>query len=64
MQLPQNRHLVRDYDLFTKSVVIVLVKDGRQVEWKNLEKVWELVSDEKAFPSYVGGAIREWLRKL
>jgi thiol-disulfide isomerase/thioredoxin len=64
VQLPQNRHFVRDYDLFTKSVVIVLVKDGRQAEWKNLEKVWELTSDEKAFSAYVGGAIREWLRKL
>lgn len=64
VQLPQNRHFVRDYDLFTKSVVIVLVEDGRQTEWKNLGKVWELVSDEKAFSSYVGGAIREWLRKL
>ncbi|MGQ9925137.1 MAG: nitrophenyl compound nitroreductase subunit ArsF family protein [Armatimonadota bacterium] len=64
VQLPQNRHFVRDYELFTKSVVVVLLKDGRQAEWKNLEKVWELVGDKQAFTRYVGGEIRALLRKL
>lgn len=64
VQLPQNRHFVRDYELFTKSVVVVLLKDGRQAEWRNLEKVWELVSDKKAFQRYVAGEIRALLRKL
>lgn len=64
VQLPQNRHFVRDYELFTKSLVIVRLKDGQQVEWKNLEKVWELVSDPGAFSRYVQDEIRAWLRKL
>ncbi|MGB9611234.1 MAG: nitrophenyl compound nitroreductase subunit ArsF family protein [Bryobacteraceae bacterium] len=64
VQLPQNRHFVRDYELFTKSLVIVRLKDGQQVEWKKLEKVWELVSDTKAFSRYVQDEIRAWLRKL
>lgn len=64
VQLPQNRHFIRDYELFTKSLVIVRVKDGRQAEWKNLEKVWELVSDRKAFARYVEDEIRAYLKKL
>lgn len=64
VQLPQNRHFIRDYELFTKSLVIVLVKEGRQVQWKNLEKVWELVADRKAFARYVQGEIEAYLRKL
>jgi hypothetical protein len=64
VQLPQNRHFVRDYELFTKSVVIVRIKDGGQAEWKNLEKVWELVQDKKAFSRYLEEEIRAYLRKL
>lgn len=64
VQLPQNRHFIRDYELFTKSLVIVRLKDGQQAEWKNLEKVWELVSDRKAFARYVQDEIRAYLRKL
>lgn len=64
VQLPQNRHFVRDYELFTKSVVIVRLKDGQQAEWKNLERVWELVSDRRMFSRYLQEEIRGYLRKL
>ncbi len=64
VQLPQYRHFIRDYQLFTKSVVIVRLEDGRQAEWKNLERVWELVYDPKAFFRYLQDEIRIYLRKL
>jgi hypothetical protein len=63
VQLPQNRHFVNDYQLFTKSLVLVRVKDGKQAEWKNLEKVWELTGDKQAFREYVQQEVRAYLRK-
>ena len=50
---PQNRHFIQDYRLYTKSVVIVRYRDGKQVAWKNLEKVWSLLGDKAAFQEYI-----------
>ncbi|MBD3234085.1 MAG: hypothetical protein GF315_10230 [candidate division Zixibacteria bacterium] len=60
---PENTHYIGDYNLFTKSVVIVEYKDGEQVRWKNLEKVWELLDDKQAFQDYVSGEIKQYLEQ-
>ena len=39
VQLLDNRHYIQDYRLFTRSLVIVKLRDGKQVEWRNLDKV-------------------------
>ena len=46
-------HFIRDYQLFTKSVVLVRYRDGKQVEWKNLDQVWNFLGDKTAFKDYV-----------
>jgi hypothetical protein len=48
-----NEHYVKDYELYTKSVVLVKMKDGKQVSWKNLDKVWSLLGDKIAFKKYI-----------
>jgi len=58
-----NQHFIQDYQLFTKSVVIAETKDGRQTRWKNLPKVWELLSNKEKFQSYVSGEIRDYLKE-
>ncbi|MGQ9663218.1 MAG: nitrophenyl compound nitroreductase subunit ArsF family protein [Kiritimatiellia bacterium] len=63
VQLPENRHFINDYQLFTKSLVIVRVEAGKQVEWKNLEKVWELTGNKQAFLRYVQDEVGSYLRK-
>jgi hypothetical protein len=50
---PGNEHFVRDFELVTRSVVLVHMKDGTQVEWKRLDKVWNLVHDKEAFVDYI-----------
>jgi len=62
-ELPENQHFAQDYKLFTKSLVLVHMKDGKQVEWTNLERVWELNGDYNAFMRYVQGEIRGYLEK-
>lgn len=58
---PDNRHYNADYQLFTKSIVISEVKDGKERRWKNLEKIWVLVRDEDAFKKYVTSEVAAWL---
>jgi len=58
---PGNTHFVKDYQLYTKSLVIVDTRDSKQVRWKNLEKVWELLGDKDGFIKYVQDEVREYL---
>ncbi|MFH1148361.1 MAG: nitrophenyl compound nitroreductase subunit ArsF family protein [Pseudomonadota bacterium] len=59
-----NEHFAKDYQLYTKSVVISDVKDGKQVRWKNLEKVWEFLHDKSAFRNYVRGEVNAYLKGI
>ena len=58
---PENTHFIDDYQLHTKSVVLSMVTDGQETEWKNLEQVWQLVGDEESFIEYVQGETRLFL---
>jgi len=49
----ENVHFVDDYKLYTKSVVLSKLKDGKEVEYKNLQKIWEYLNDEEKFHSYI-----------
>jgi len=56
-----NEHFIKDYQLYTKSVVLSDQQSGRQVRWKNLAKVWELLNDEAGFVDYVQTETRAYL---
>lgn len=65
MKKAENKHYVEDYDLYTKSLVIsVRERDtGKEVEWKNLKRVWKLVDDKEKFTTYVTEKINKFLTK-
>lgn len=60
---PEHAHYVKDYGLFTKSVVVSEVKAGKEVRWKNLDQVWPLLRDPEAFQAYVEREVRAYLEK-
>jgi hypothetical protein len=57
----ENEHYVKDYKLFTKSLVVVEEAKGQQVRWKNLAKVWELLPHKAKFFGYVQDEVRGYL---
>ena len=57
---PANRHFIRDFQLYTRSVVIVDAKDPKR--FKVLDRVWQLVRDKPAFQRYVEQEIRAFRR--
>jgi hypothetical protein len=59
-----NSHFIDDYRLFTKSLILVRMKDGKQAEWKNLRKVWELLNNKEAFLRYVQEEVRTYLEAV
>ncbi|MHB9030954.1 MAG: nitrophenyl compound nitroreductase subunit ArsF family protein [Candidatus Latescibacterota bacterium] len=58
-----NNHFIKDYQLFTKSVVLVKMRDGKQTEWKNLDKIWNLLNDQAAFQKYVTDEVKQFVEK-
>lgn len=56
-----NEHFVKDFSLYTKALVLVNEVRGRKPEWKNLEKVWQLVQDKPKFLRYVQDETRAYL---
>jgi hypothetical protein len=57
---PANRHFIQDFQLYTRSVVVVDAKDPKR--YKVLDRVWQLVRDKAAFRSYVEQEIRAFPR--
>jgi hypothetical protein len=58
---PANRHFIEDYRLITRSVIVSKISDGKQVEWKNLQRIWELVGDKPAFVKYIQDEVSSYL---
>jgi hypothetical protein len=61
---PENRHYLQDYNLTYRALVIVRYKDGKQVTFKNLEKIWQLKGNKPDFLSYVKTELEVYLKEL
>jgi len=61
---PANEHFVEDYQLYTRSLVIAEFKDGKQVKWKNLAKVWDYLNNKEKFHEYVKSEIQNYVEQL
>lgn len=59
-----NEHYSSDYQLYTKSLILSLVKDGKQIKWKNLDKIWEYVGKKEKFTDYVKQEVAGYLKEL
>jgi hypothetical protein len=57
----ENKHFIKDYKLYTKSVIVSDVAQGEEQRWKNLQRVWELLREDQAFKEYVQDEVRLYL---
>ena len=48
-----NEHFVNDFELTSNSVVLVRLAAGKVTQWKNLDRIWDLVKDAPAFSVYI-----------
>ncbi|HKK21254.1 MAG TPA: nitrophenyl compound nitroreductase subunit ArsF family protein [candidate division Zixibacteria bacterium] len=62
--LNENEHFVKDYGLTLQTVVLSREKDGKQVEWKSLDKIWDLVGDKQAYTDYIQTELRDYLNEI
>ena len=59
-----NEHYINDYQLYTKSLVLSLVKDGKEIKSENLVKVWEYFGNKDKFYEYVKNNVDSYLKEL
>lgn len=59
-----NEHFMNDYQLYTKAVVLALVKNDKQVKFVNLTKIWELTNSKEKFENYVAEETAKYLKEL
>ena len=58
-----NEHFAKDYQLYSQSLIISRIKDGKEINWKNLDKIWKLVGDKDEFITYVQDEIKKFIGK-
>jgi hypothetical protein len=56
-----NEHFAKDFDLAAPCVVLVTIRNGKQIDWKSLPEVWEHVGDKPAFIQFVQKNVKEFL---
>ena len=57
----ENAHFVKDYNLVTKAVILSDVIDGKEADWKNLDKIWDLVGDKDVYVKYISDKLATFI---
>jgi hypothetical protein len=60
----ENAHFQDDYKFDLQTLIISKKVDGKEVKWKNLEKIWDYSSDYKKFQKYIEEEINNLLNEL
>lgn len=61
MDKPEHQHFATDYNLYTKSIVLVAIEDGEHGRWINLEKIWDHVYDKPTFTTYIRDSLQAFM---
>ena len=59
--LSENKHFLQDYQLYTKSLVLIAVKNNKPLKWKNLDKIWQHLNNQNDFYKYVQTETKKFL---
>ena len=64
VDLEENKHYIKGFELYTKQVIVELIKNGKQEKWKNLDQVWKLFRDGQQFSAYIHDEVGEYLKEV
>lgn len=60
---PANEHFIKDYQLVGPAIVLVELSGGKQVRYRNLDKIWQLAHEEDEFKHYVRTQVAAFLKQ-
>ncbi|HPA16877.1 MAG TPA: nitrophenyl compound nitroreductase subunit ArsF family protein [Verrucomicrobiae bacterium] len=56
-----NAHFTEEYQLVTRTVVVVRTRDGTVRSWKKLDRVWDLLGEGDGFKRYIADEVAGYL---
>jgi hypothetical protein len=59
---PANEHFLKEYGLTASALVVLSQGQAGATSWRNLDRIWDLVSDEASFKEYVVETVNAMLR--
>jgi hypothetical protein len=59
-----NEFYIDKYQLYTKSVIVSLSVNDKEIKYKNLDKIWDFVSNKEKFIEYIVNEVKEYLNEL
>jgi len=61
MEEKENQHFIKEYQLYSSSLILVKFRNGKQEKWENLQQVWFLIKDMEKFYQYVRDGVSQFL---
>jgi len=58
---PSNTHYVSDYKLYSKSIIISKLINGKETKWKNAEKIWDYANKQIEFKKYLKDSLEYFI---
>jgi hypothetical protein len=58
---PENEHFQDDYKFESQTLIISKKVSGKEVKWKNLDKIWDYSGDYQKFQKYIEEEINKIL---
>ena len=59
----ENAHYQEDYKFESQTLILSKKVDGKEVKWKNLDKIWDYSSDFQKFQDYIKLEINKFLKE-
>lgn len=59
IDMSKDKNAVKRYNLYTKSVVLSKTQNGKE-QWKNLDKIWNKVGNEKDYENYIIQEVKQF----
>lgn len=59
-----NKHYIDEYKIVTKTLIMSLEEKKLELQWKNLNKIWELIRDDDKFKNYIRQEIKMFLNQV
>lgn len=60
---PENRHFIKDFQLYTRSLVLTIYNGKELKKYKNLDEVWTHVKRKLKFYLYVKNEVEQFLKE-
>ncbi len=60
---PANEHFQDEYKFDFQTLILSKKVNGKEVKWKNLDKIWDLYANPEKYARYLESEVRKMLKK-